>query len=153
MKAVIGVASGGVRNRGGRPPAADSERGRAEAAGFVELPASGYSGKAPKFPFPDATDRELAVWAEVWRSPQAVAWAGEPWRWPAVGMYVRVRVRSEDLDAGASLLAQLHRFADQVGMTPAGLRENGWTISQDVVAAKTDVAPVKRERRLRVVNE
>lgn len=147
------MASGGVRNRGGRPPAADSERGRAEAAGFVELPASGYEGEPPEFPFPDVTDRELVVWAEVWGSPQAVAWAVEPWRWPAVGMYVRVRVRSEDLDAGASLLAQLHRFADQVGMTPAGLRENGWAVSSEVAAEGVAEVPVKRERRLRVVNE
>jgi hypothetical protein len=53
-------------------------------------------------------------------------------------------------------LAQVHRFADQVGLTTAGLAEMGWKIepasgSASLVPAHTEpdeLAP-KRERRLR----
>ena len=147
------MTSGGARNRSGYLPGEDSERGRAEARSFLELPASGYQGEVPAFPLPEASGRELEVWAELWGSPQAFAWAGESWRWPAVAMYVRVRVRAEDPDAPATLLAQIHRFADQVGLTPAGLRENGWRIAKDASPARKPKAPVKRQRRLRAVDD
>ena len=41
---------------------------------------------------------------------------------------------------------QLHdRIADQIGLTPAGLRENGWAIAQDEVGAKrADTAKPKK---------
>lgn len=145
------MTSGGARNRSGKLPAGDSEIGRREAASFLELPANGYRGKPPVFPLPDVSDRELDVWADLWRSPQAAAWARESWRWPVVAMYARLMVRVEDPDAPASLIAQIHRYGDQVGMTPAGLRENGWVISKTAVRSARKSAPAKRERRLRAV--
>lgn len=147
------MAKGGARNRSGPP--ADPGSGRSDARGleFVELPFSGFEGEAPEFPLPSPSDRELVVWAELWRSPQAVAWAREEWRWAAVGMYVRVRVRAEDPGAPGAILAQVHRFADQVGLTPAGLSENGWTIGSPAPEGVVSQAPVKRERRLRAVND
>jgi hypothetical protein len=43
------------------------------------------------------------------------------------------------------------RLADQIGLTPAGLKENGWRISTDEVAAKRAEEPassdVRRRRR------
>jgi hypothetical protein len=78
------------------------------------------------------------VWAKLWKTPQAAAWAGESWRWPTVGQYVRWSVRMEAADAPASLGAVVMRLADQIGMTPAGLRENGWQVAKDEVAAKRD---------------
>jgi hypothetical protein len=45
-------------------------------------------------------------------------------------------VRCEDLEAGAALLGQLHRFADQIGLTTAGLAEMGWKVAIDKVAEK-----------------
>jgi hypothetical protein len=56
-------------------------------------------------------------------------------------MWVRVRVRCEDSDAGAALLGQLHRFADQIGMTTAGLAEMGWKVAADETAAKRAEQP------------
>ena len=66
---------------------------------------------------------------DLWRTPQAAAWAREPWRHRTVALWVRTSVRCEEPDAGAALLAQVHRFADQIGLTPAGLKENGWAIA------------------------
>jgi len=71
-------------------------------------------------------------------------------------MWVRTSVRAEDPEAGAALLAQLHRFADQIGMTTAGLAEMGWKVAVDEV---TEKAPVKKTaaaphaRRLRAVGD
>ena len=66
-------------------------------------------------------------------------------------------MRCEDADAPASLFAQLHRLADQVGLTTAGLAEMGWKVAVDEVAAQRSqrpaVEPVKRERRLRAAGD
>ena len=51
-------------------------------------------------------------------------------------MWCRLTVRCEDPDAPAALLGQLHRFADQIGMTTAGLAEMGWKVAVDKVAEK-----------------
>lgn len=139
------MSRGGSRNRSGPRP--DENSGRSDARGYslTSLPAEGYAGEIPDFPLPGPTDRELAVWVETWRTPQACAWSmpSERWRTRAVAMWVRLSVRCEDPDVGASHLAQLHRFADQIGMTTAGLAEMGWKVATDQLAEKaaTPVAP------------
>jgi hypothetical protein len=156
----------GGHARSGPPP--DPRSGRSERRGlrFDALPAEGYSGEVPTYPLEavpvydvwfedkkrvkelddEATearfDREQVLWAEVWRTPQAEAWARERWRWQTVAMYVRTMALCESADATAADKNSLHRFADQIGMTPAGLKENGWKIATDEVAAKrTTPAP------------
>lgn len=175
------MGSGGGRNRSG--PQADPNSARSERRGFKPsaLPASGYDGPAPDFPLPrrsvfyvssdeggkvrvfdeEATeavrDRERALWSWAWSTPQANAWAqpSESWRLYTIAMWVRTYVLCESSDATAADKSSLHRFADQIGMTPAGLRENGWAIAADEVAAKAadraEPVVVKRERRLRSV--
>jgi hypothetical protein len=72
-------------------------------------------------------------------------------------MWVRVSVRCEDSRVSAVLLGQLHRFADQIGMTTAGLSEMGWKIAEaDLSVADEVVVPVVSEprgRRLRAVGD
>lgn len=152
------MASGGSRNRSG--PAPDPNSGRSDRRGIklTALPAS-YDGPVPDFPLPDASPREAEVWAQTWRLPQANAWAlpSESWRVRTVAMWVRLSVRCEDVEAGAALYAQLHRFADQIGLTTAGLSEMGWQVAPDEVAPRREkpvqIEPVKRERRLRAVGD
>ncbi|WP_147107157.1 hypothetical protein [Nesterenkonia populi] len=101
---------------------------------------------------------ELALWEQVWTYPQAVAWEREPWRWNLVAMWVRTFLTASGPEAKAADKTALHRFGDQIGLTPAGLKENGWQIVRDEVAAqrstpKKKAEPVKRERRLRAVGE
>lgn len=150
---------------------------------MTALPSSGYAGKPPAWPLmervvyrweyedkrryqvrdDDATEavreREAGLWSWVWRTPQASAWAqpSESWRLHTIAMWVRTFVVCESDEATAADKGALHRFADQIGMTPAGLKENGWAIAVDEVGAKAaekatkaDAAP-KRERRLRAV--
>ncbi len=128
------MARGGARNRSG--PKANEKSGRSDARGF-SLTA------LPDFPLPQASERELDVWAQAWSTPQACAWAmpSEAWRTATVAMWVRVKVRCEDPDVGAALLGQLHRFADQIGMTTAGLAEMGWKVAVDETATRRSEAP------------
>ena len=132
------MARGGARNRSG--PQADPNSGRSDRRGFklTALPAGGYDGEVPEFPLPAASKRELEVWEQAWRTPQACAWSmpSESWRTSTVALWVRTKVRCEDPEAPASLLGQLHRFADQIGMTTAGLAEMGWAVARDEVGAK-----------------
>ena len=126
------MTSGGARNRSGPRVSSDSER----TLSFLALPAEGYQGEVPDFPLPDQTDREAELWGTAWRTPQACAWAAEPWRIYTVGQWVRWSVIAEGKEATATGLTASIRLADQIGMTPAGLKENGWKIAEDETAKK-----------------
>lgn len=152
------MTRGGARNRSGPP--ADPSSGRSDARGYslTALPAEGYDGPVPDFPLPDALGREVELWESAWRTPQACAWSmpSERWRVATVAMWVRVTARCEDLEAGAALYGQLHRFADQIGMTTAGLAEMGWRVAVDEVGTRAAEKPAEaappRPRRLRVAD-
>ena len=165
------MASGGARNRSGPQP--DPSSGRSEARGYIltSLPNEGYRGVVPPFPLmpplvfneyydkeqgrvrekdADGTairaDREAELWESVWSTPQACAWSLEPWRWHSVAMWVRTAVICESPEATAADKGSLHRFADQIGLTPAGLKDNGWAIAQVEIAAARAEKDTKPER-------
>ena len=165
------MASGGARNRSG--PQADPRSGRSDRRGlkFNQIPASGWGGAVPEFPLPkmdrfrketdedgrtvevfDAKltkatrERELAVWADAWTTPQAAMWSVESWRWQTIAEYCRLKTVTEGRpDSNASLVGQLHRFRDQIGLTPAGLRENGWEIVKDELDERRNAAASSEE--------
>ncbi len=144
------------------------------------MPVEGFQGEVPEFPLSKVSvyvtyfedkkpvkeldegetasrwERELELWAWAWSTPQACAWSMQPWRWHAVAMWVRTAVICESSDATAADKNSLHRFADQIGLTPAGLKENGWAIATEVAAEphERDDEPAEeapRPRRLSVV--
>lgn len=125
------MARGGARNRSGPRPDEHSLTSARKGLRFRPLPAEGHQGEPPRFPLSRPKPRELAVWEEVWKTPQAVAWAEEPWRWRTVAMWVRWSVRMEAPDAPSSIGPVVIRLADQIGLTPAGLKENGWKIGAE----------------------
>ncbi len=154
------MARGGARNRSGPRPDENSLTSAARGVVLTALPPAGFDGEIPAFPLPRPKARERAVWEEVWRTPQACAWAAQPWRHRTVAMWVRWSVRMEAPDAPAALGNVVVRLADQIGLTPAGLKENGWKIAPDDQAAAPSPAsgpartPKKRPSsrdRLRVV--
>lgn len=156
------MTSGGARNRSG--PQRQEGSGRSDRAGYslTALPAEGYDGPVPDFPLPgrtvyrweyedkrrfqvldpDATlavtERERELWAWLWTTPQACAWSmpSESWRLHTIAMYVRTFVICEGSEATAADKGSLHRFADQIGMTTAGLAEMGWKVAVDQTAEK-----------------
>lgn len=172
------MSSGGARNRSGPQADPNSGRSDRRSYSLTGLPSEGFSGAVPEFPLQpivmfteyfegtgkDRTkikerddgetesfrEREADVWAEAWTTPQACAWSMESWRWPVVGEYCRLKTIVEfDPSASAALVGQLHRYRDQLGLTPAGLKDNGWAIAADELAAKrveVTAAPVRRLR-------
>ena len=138
---------GGARNRSGPPKQEGSARADRAGYSLTALPAEGYDGPIPDFPLPDATDRELTVWNQAWRTPQACAWSmpSEQWRIETVAMWVRVKVACEDPGVTPPRLGQLHRFADQIGMTTAGLAEMGWKVAVDELAERRSDAPAEEK--------
>ena len=155
------MARGGARNRSG--PARDPNSGRSERRGFklTALPSEGFRGDVPDFPLPDVTDRELEVWESLWRTPQACAWSMQSWRWLNVADLVRLQVRGEAHDAPVNIATVVRQLRADLGLTPAGLKENGWAIAADEVAARADAkaaeaaaAPRRSSRdRLSVVKD
>src|SRR5688572_5453529 len=102
------MSHGGRRNRSG--PQADPKSERSDRRRFVltALPPRGFDGDVPPFPLPDASAREVAVWDECWKTPQACAWSMEPWRWPVVAEFCRLKaVVESDPAKSASLVNQL----------------------------------------------
>jgi len=147
------MASGGGRNRSGPQPDPNSLRGASRAALRV-LPSTPYNRAYPPLPLKDTTPREADLWNTAWTSPQAWAWIDEPWRWQTIAIWVRRCALAESKDATAADVASMIRLGDQIGMTPAGLKENGWTIGA-AAEAKAEEAPAPRassRSRFRVVH-
>lgn len=176
------MASGGARNRSGPAPSDTSLNAAKRGVEFATLPAEGFDGETPKFPLgqvriyytykdsngkpvrefdEEATQerfaRELELWQWAWSTPQAAAWSVEPWRWYSVAMWVRTACVCESEDAQAADKNSLHRFADQIGLTPAGLKENGWKIGVMVDSGKVSAGVNKKRSssraRLKVVSD
>ena len=154
-------------------PKADENSGRSDRRGYVltALPAEGYDGPVPDFPLPrrdvfrkewdengkqvqvfDAAEtnrveaREAGLWSWLWMTPQACAWSmpSEGWRLHVIALYARTFVICESGDATAADKGSLHRFADQIGMTTAGLAEMGWKVAVDETAAKRNARTTER---------
>lgn len=137
------MPSGG-HARSGPAPVEGSRTSDRRGYTLTALPPAGYDGEAPEFPLPEVTARELEVWAQAWTTPQACAWSLEPWRFRAVAMWVRWSVRMEAGDASAALGNVVMRYADDIGLTAAGLKLNGWKIAEPkpVKAASEPAATV-----------
>lgn len=146
------MTSGGRRNRNNRP-IEGSGRSDRRAFSLVALPAEGYAGPLPDFPLPGPNERELELWMWLWRTPQACAWSlpSESWRLLTIALYVRTFFKCEGTGS-AAMVAQLHRFADQIGMTTAGLAEMGWKVAGDQLNTTDDVTPPTASRGRRVTS-
>lgn len=156
------MTSGGRRNRNGAIPDPASARSDKRGYKLTALPSEGYGGPAPKFPLmrrtvlrweteskrryqvvdheatAEVAEREAELWEWAWTTPQACAWSmpSESWRINTIGMWVRTFVICESGDSTAADKGSLHRFADQIGMTTAGLAEMGWAVAVDELGAK-----------------
>ena len=159
------MVQGGARARSG--PAFDPGSERSEKLGrsLIPLSAKGYKYRPKAFPLSryiiydiwkddegfhkekdvDATEqwnkRECELWRELWRLPQAIAWHMPEFSYlfNTVALYCRQFVICESPDAKASDRATLQRYADTIGLTPQGLRLNGWKIVDE-----ESVKPVRK---------
>lgn len=91
----------------------------------------------------NAEELELEIWAEVWSTPQAVAW--ERLRWTrSVAQYVRWKAKAElgNLNAGK----EARMLEDRLGLTPRSLQDLRWVIAPDEVGTKRQETKSARGR-------
>ncbi|MEV6055008.1 hypothetical protein [Streptomyces sp. NPDC052107] len=64
------------------------------------------------------------MWNELWVSPQATQWHDA--YVPLVAMYVQIVCQSLAGRATAGLAQEARHLAEQLGLSPAGMRTLGW---------------------------
>lgn len=148
------MAKGGARLNTGRVPSPDALRpNRAANAHWRDLPAAGYQGAVPPWPFEDSEPRELLIWAKIWRTPQASAWVDDGVWAGDIASLVRLMLKAERGDMKAA--AEYRQWNDRLGLNPDAMLRKRWRLTDEAVAATAVVAPVKRSSsrsRLKVVS-
>ncbi|MDD7586391.1 MAG: hypothetical protein SPK00_03280 [Corynebacterium glucuronolyticum] len=69
-----------------------------------------------------------------------------------IAQWVHWTVKAEQSDASPSTMTQVIRLADAIGLTPAGMREHGWVVREELDSEEAEpnaLAPVTPMRRLR----
>lgn len=130
-----------------QPPKMDPNRGT-RGRGPVKLPAEGRQGDAPDWPLTGRTSSaERLAWAQLWSTPQAVAWErlgiGTV---REVARYCRLVVLAEKPSATAAVHAQATSLADRLGLTPKAMRLLLWEVVADEVAEQRAEATDVRGR-------
>ena len=132
------------------PPKIDPQRGH-RGRGPTRLPAEGRQGPPPQWPLADKMSAaEESAWAELWATPQAVAWARLGWT-RTVARYCRVMVAAESPEATAALLAQAVALEDRLGLTPKAMRLLLWEIAVDEVTEKRTEKAAGARGRIKAV--
>lgn len=95
---------------------------------------------------------EETVWAEAWRSPQALAWASRVGWYRDVAQYVRHKVLAEmgSMDDAK----EARQWSDRLGLNPSALLRNRWRIvaseePRAAAAAKPSAVKPKSSARAR----
>lgn len=133
------MPKGGARvNSGPKPDPEALRRDRpSDRDGWTDLPAEGRKTAAPKWPLcgleNGLSERESAVWREIWATPQAVAWERLGWTLE-VGLYVRLLVLAEG--GSMSAATEARQWSDRLGLNPAAMLRNRWRIARDQVSER-----------------
>lgn len=130
-------------------PASRRQAGN-QAHTWTDLPAGGFDGPIPDWPLALNGEldheRELEVWGDIWRSPQAAAWSLNGWCHD-IALYVRYLVIGEMGDLKAAQEARM--WSDRIGLNPQAMLRNRWRVRGDEVEQKR--AEKKPKRRHLVV--
>lgn len=126
--------------------------------GWSVLPGEGYRGELPEWPLYSFHPRELVIWADLWRKPQAVMWAALGMTYE-VALFVRNLAAAEAPGSTAADQVVVLRYFDSLGLTVAGLARHRWRIGAaadeyrpETRTAAAEQAPRKSARsRLTVV--
>lgn len=130
----------------GPAPSANPRRRNARP-NTTQLPAAGYTGPVPDWPIARAVKAEKEAWEQLWKLPQAAAWAQMNVA-RTVARYVRALVVAESRDSTAFQLSEVRQLEDRLGLTPMAMLRLRWEVVADEFAeART---PVKREDRPRL---
>jgi hypothetical protein len=131
--------------------------------GPLSLPAEGRTEPAPSWPLPSPVDTErrdfeVQLWAELWATPQACAWAtmGAGTR-REVARYVRLCADAEFgvegalATAVASMHSQATALSDRLGLTPKAMRLLLWEVTSDEVAGQRAASSTSARGRIKAV--
>jgi len=165
------MPSGGARSRSGPPPDPNAlRRDRKTDAEWTSLPAEGYDGPVPEHPLPAnpifdtyfadgervkeldeaATqtfyERELALWANLWRRPQAVMWAKLGLEYE-VASYVRTYLESNQPGAVSGMKTAALRMAAELGLSLPGMHSLRWKIVDDEFSARRAEQEAEQPKR------
>jgi hypothetical protein len=77
----------------------------------------------------DATNRELVLWAEEWKRPQAVMWEKNRQE-TEVALYVRSLVAAELPNAVVTARTLVRQQQEALGISLPGLARNRWRIGE-----------------------
>lgn len=153
------MTSGGARARSGPPPDPKAIRNGRAGADWIHLPAKGRTAEAPPWALTRATKRELALWAQLWATPQALMWEANGQELE-VALYIRSLREAERAGASTSLRNLVLRQQTNLGLNQPGLAYNHWIISdsspEDAAAparARSAVVSTARDRLLRLVTD
>lgn len=100
----------------------------------------------------EARSLEDALWADLWRLPQAVQWERLGWT-RDVAQYVRHKVMAElgDMDGAR----EARQWSDRLGLSPMAMLRLRWEVVADEVTARRETktaAPRSARARLKVVD-
>lgn len=121
----------------GPAPKQPSQRRRrnAPAAGeWQELPRTGPTGRAPRWPLGDETVFASNLWKRLWKTPQACKWTDVPGSDLMVARYVKLteairgELRAEEMK---SVYPELRLIEDGLGLSPKGMQALRWMPAQD----------------------
>lgn len=138
------------------PPPNPNRRRRNATVAMTQLPAEGRQGEPPAWPLGTADEAEAALWADLWATPQAVAW--ERLRYGReVALYVRWQLLAE---TGQTEAAKEARFwSDRLGLNPVAMLRLRWEIAADELGdqradrtARTSAATSRSRRGLKAVD-
>lgn len=94
---------------------------------------------------------ERALWRELWKKPQAVAWEHDKCV-REVALYVRLTILGENGDLNAIKEARQH--ADRFGLNPQAMLRLRWAVAEDEVAqARAGRETSAPRRRFQVVDD
>jgi len=118
---------------------------RNSRVGPLRLPAEGRKGVTPKWPLEGRQSAaEKRAWAQLWATPQAVAWERLGWT-RTVARYCAVMVMAESTH-NPPMLAQATALEDRLGLTPKAMRMLLWEVVADEMAEKRQTSGGARGR-------
>lgn len=105
-----------------------------DKADWIILPALGREGDTPVWPLnwsgSPLEAREMVVWAQLWQTPQSVAWERNHSEWE-VAFFVRRLVQAEGHSSSSQNATLVRQQMDSLGLTAPGMRSNRWKLSTD----------------------
>lgn len=137
----------------GPPPKPASQRRRTNATiGMTRLPSEGRSGDTPEWPLSSSAAYDEDLWAELWSTPQAVAW--ERLGAGTIRVVARYVVLLAEADVGEPKAAmEVRQLEDRLGLSPMAMLRLRWEIAPDEVAEAREqrtASPAKSDARARL---